>query len=139
MAAAFALLVAMALPSGTSAAGSKGAELFKSKCASCHGPDAKGQTPMGKMMKIKDLTSEEVQKQSDAELHEIIAKGKKPMPEYGSKLKKEEIDELVAYLRELGKKKSLRKNCLCRMTRTPFDGVLVIFCATPFSPPAAPA
>lgn len=103
--AAVALFVAMAMPSGTNAAGSKGAENFKSKCASCHGADAKGQTPMAKMMKIKDLTSEEVQKQSDAELRDIIAKGKKPMPEFGSKLKKEEIDDLVAYLRELAKKK----------------------------------
>jgi cytochrome c6 len=104
--AVFALVLTMALPSGTHAAsGSKGAELFKGKCAGCHGPDAKGQTSMGKMLKVKDLTSEEVQKQSDAELHEIIAKGKKPMPEYGTKLKKEEIDDIVAYLRELAKKK----------------------------------
>ncbi len=103
---AFALLLGISITSGAPPSDtSKGAELFKGKCASCHGPDAKGQTPMGKMMKVKDLTSEEVQKQTDAELHDIIAKGKKPMPEYGSKLKKEEIDGMVAYLRELGKKK----------------------------------
>jgi cytochrome c6 len=104
--AGLAVAVVMALPTGTHAAsGSTGAELFKSKCAGCHGPDAKGQTSMGKMLKVKDLTSEEVQKQSDAELHDIIAKGKKPMPAYGTQLKKEQIDDLVAYLRELAKKK----------------------------------
>jgi cytochrome c6 len=100
-----ALVMGISLALGAKPAeASKGQELFKSKCAGCHGPDGKAQTSMGKMMKIKDLGSEEVQKQSDTELHDIIAKGKKPMPAYGTQFKKEQIDELVAYLRELGKK-----------------------------------
>jgi cytochrome c6 len=104
--AGLAIILGMALPSGTNAADPpKGRELYKAKCAGCHGADAKGQTSMGKMMKVKDLTSEEVQKQSDSELHNIIAAGKKPMPAYGTQLKKEQIDELVAYLRGLAKKK----------------------------------
>lgn len=105
-AAVVALGVAMALPTGSNAAGtSKAAPLFKSKCAGCHGPDGKGQTAMGKMMKLKDLGSEEVQKLSDAEIHEIITKGKKAMPAFGTKLSKEQIDELAAYVRDFGKKK----------------------------------
>ena len=99
------LVVAMAMPSGTNAAGaSKGEELYKSKCANCHGPDAKGQTAMGKMLKLKDLGSAEVQKMSDAEIYAVIAKGKKPMKAYEGELKKADIDELVAYIRGLGKK-----------------------------------
>jgi mono/diheme cytochrome c family protein len=104
--AALAFVLFMAMPPGTHAASAtEGQELFKAHCASCHGPDGKAQTSMGKMLKIKDLSSEEVQKKSDAELHDIIAKGKKPMPAYGTQLKKEQIDDLVAYIRELGKKK----------------------------------
>jgi mono/diheme cytochrome c family protein len=94
--------VSLATPRPTEA--SKGQETFKGKCAGCHGPDGKGQTAMGKMMKLKDLGSADVQKMSDTELHDIIAKGKSAMPAFGSQLKKEQIDELVAYIRGFGKK-----------------------------------
>jgi cytochrome c6 len=82
-----------------------GAAIFKSKCAMCHGQDGSADTMMGKKMKIKDLRSEEVQKQTDAQLAEIIAKGKSPMMAYGKQLDKEKIDDVVAFIRELAKKK----------------------------------
>jgi len=82
-----------------------GTEIFKGKCAVCHGPDAKGQGPMGKSLHVPDLTSPEVQKQSDAELADTITKGKNKMPAYGDKLSKEQIGQLVAYVRDLAKKK----------------------------------
>jgi len=56
---------------------------------------------MGKSMKLKDLSSEEVQKQSDADLTTIIEKGKKPMPGYEGKVTKDQITDLVKYLRTL--------------------------------------
>ena len=58
---------------------------------------------MGKTMKVKDLGSAEVQKQSDADVATIIEKGKKPMPGYEGKLTKEQIDGLVKYVRSLKK------------------------------------
>jgi mono/diheme cytochrome c family protein len=76
---------------------------YKAKCATCHGPDGKGDTAMGKTMKVKDLGSAEVQKQSDADLTTIIEKGKKPMPGYEGKLTKEQIDSVVKYVRSLKK------------------------------------
>ena len=79
------------------------ADVFKSKCASCHGADGKGDTPAGKNMKVKDLASEDVQKQSDADLSGIIEKGKKPMPSYEGKLTKDQIDGLVKWIRTLKK------------------------------------
>ena len=82
-----------------------GEATYKSKCAMCHGPDGGGDTTMGKKMKIKDLRSAEVQKQTDAQLAEIIAKGKSPMMGYEKQLDKEKIDQLVAFIRELAKKK----------------------------------
>jgi len=76
---------------------------YKAKCATCHGPDGNGDTAMGKTMKVKDLGSAEVQKQSDADVATIIEKGKKPMPGYEGKLTKEQIDSLVKYVRSLKK------------------------------------
>ena len=76
---------------------------YKAKCATCHGPDGKGDTAMGKTMKVKDLGSPEVQKQSEADMATIIEKGKKPMPGYEGKLTKDQIDGLVKYVRSLKK------------------------------------
>jgi cytochrome c6 len=79
------------------------ADVYKSKCASCHGADGKGDTPAGKNMKIKDLASDDVQKQSDADLAGVIEKGKKPMPGYEGKIPKDQIDGLVKWIRTLKK------------------------------------
>lgn len=79
--------------------------LFTTKCAACHGKDAAGKTPMGLKLKARDLNSPEVQKATDAELRLIIAKGKAKMPAYEAKFTKEQIDGLVAYVRDLAKKK----------------------------------
>jgi cytochrome c6 len=83
----------------------EGAAIFKSKCAMCHGPDGSGKTAIGEKLNIRDLRSAEVQKQTDAELSQIVTKGKNKMPPYDGKLTKELIDQLVAYVRDLGKKK----------------------------------
>lgn len=97
-----ALLLLCATPSHAQSAGET---LFKGKCAMCHGPDGKGEVSMGKTLKVRDLTSADVQKQTDAELTEGITKGKGKMPAYGEKLSKEQIGQLVAYIRTLAKKK----------------------------------
>ena len=78
------------------------ADLFKSKCAMCHGPDGSG-SAMGKKKGAHDFTAAEVQKMSDAELTEIITNGKNKMPKYADKLKPEEIKGLVAHIRTLKK------------------------------------
>jgi cytochrome c551 len=79
------------------------ADVYKSKCASCHGADGKGDAPAGKNMKVKDLASDDVQKMSDADLAGVIEKGKKPMPGYEGKLTKDQIDGLVKWIRTLKK------------------------------------
>ena len=85
------------------AADDPGATLFKAKCAMCHGQDATGNNTMGKSLKIRDLTSPDVQKQSDADILATITKGKNKMPEYGTKLSKEQIADLEKYIRTLKK------------------------------------
>ena len=87
----------------SSAAAATGADTFKSKCATCHGPDGSGSTAMGQRLKVRDLTSPDVQKQSDADLTAIITNGKPPMPAYGKSLSSADIHELVAYIRTLAK------------------------------------
>ncbi|MEK6288441.1 MAG: cytochrome c [Acidobacteriota bacterium] len=75
------------------------AGLFKAKCAACHGSDASGNTKMGKTLKLRDLRSAAVQGQSDAQLFNIISKGKGKMPAYGKSLSQEQIHQLVAFIR----------------------------------------
>jgi cytochrome c6 len=78
-----------------------GADIFKSKCAMCHGADGKGNTSMGKAMKVRDLGSDDVQKQSDADLMNTIANGKGNMPKYDGKLTPDQIKDVVKYIRSL--------------------------------------
>jgi mono/diheme cytochrome c family protein len=80
------------------------AKLYQSKCVACHGPDGGGSTPAGKALKVTAFSDPDVQKQGDADLTAIVAKGKNKMPAYEKSLKADEIKGLVAYVRELGKK-----------------------------------
>jgi mono/diheme cytochrome c family protein len=78
-----------------------GADTFKAKCAMCHGPDGKGDTSMGKTLKLRDLGSADVQGQSDADLTNIITNGKGKMPKYDGKLTADQIKDVVKYIRTL--------------------------------------
>jgi len=99
------LSLALAIFAGPALADDAAATLFKTKCAACHGPDGAGKTPAGVAMKVRDLRSDEVQKQSDVDLTVTVTKGKNKMPGFETKLKPEEIKALVAYVRQLGKGK----------------------------------
>ncbi|HUC55631.1 MAG TPA: c-type cytochrome [Candidatus Cybelea sp.] len=77
---------------------------YKAKCAACHGPDGKGATSVGKMMKAGDFASEDVQKMSDADLTAAITSGKGKMPAYKT-LTPDQVKDLVGYVRSFGKKK----------------------------------
>lgn len=99
------LTILMLVASVASASPAPGAaELYKSKCATCHGADGTGQTAVGKSMKIRDLTSADVQKQTDADLQKIITDGKGKMTGFKSKLSVADISSLVAYIRGIAKK-----------------------------------
>lgn len=95
-----ALALGLAMPC-LSYAGDTGPEIFKSKCAMCHGPNGEGKG------KVPALGSEAVEKKSDAELKKTIENGTKTangmMPKYGDKLSSTQIDDLVKYVRSLKK------------------------------------
>jgi mono/diheme cytochrome c family protein len=99
------VFLAAALTCGTFSAPAfaAGNDLYRAKCVACHGADGSGDTPMGKKFKIRDLGSADVQKQSDEELQNIIAKGKPPMPGFDKTLDAARIQQLVAYVRTLKK------------------------------------
>ena len=96
-------LTILALPAAVRAQ-TDAAKVFKANCAVCHAADGSGNSPTGKALGAKDLKSEEVQKKTDAELAELITKGKGKMPAFGSKLSPDVINSLVAYIRQLAKK-----------------------------------
>ena len=101
--AVMAILVVLVAAFAAAQADKEGAALYKKSCAMCHGADGSGNSPMGKKMGVRDLSSADVQKQTDAQLTAIIAKGKDKMPAYGEKMKPEEIKNLVAYIKGLKK------------------------------------
>jgi mono/diheme cytochrome c family protein len=80
-----------------------GGDTFKGRCAPCHGATGAADTTMGKNLKISDLGSDDVQKKTDDDLSAIIATGKNKMPAYGAKLSKEQIVEVVKFIRTLKK------------------------------------
>jgi cytochrome c6 len=78
------------------------AKLYQGKCIACHGADGSG-SAIGKNLGAHDFHSPEVQKQSDTQLAEAIAKGRGKMPAYEKSLNPADIKALVALLRTLGK------------------------------------
>lgn len=99
VAAAFALTVGPVF-------GADGAAVYKAKCASCHGKDAKGNPAMVKMFKVDasalDLTDKGTLEKTDEALIDITNKGVRKMPAFAAKLKAEEVSAVVAYVRGLG-------------------------------------
>jgi len=94
-------VLAFAVVFSTWSLADSGADTFKAKCAMCHGADGKGETSIGKSMNIRDLGAAAVQSQSDADLTKIITDGKGKMPKYDGKLTKDQIDDVVKFIRTL--------------------------------------
>ncbi len=78
--------------------------LFKSRCALCHGADGRGKTSLGQQLKAADLHSAPVQSQSSKALHNIILHGKGNMPPFEGQLTDEQIDQVLKFVRQFGKK-----------------------------------
>jgi mono/diheme cytochrome c family protein len=96
-------LIALAMLLSTYTLADSGADAYKTKCSACHGANGAGDTMLGKNLKLRSLASAEVQKQSDDELAIIISKGKDKMPPYDRKLSKDQIGDVVKYIRSLKK------------------------------------
>jgi len=95
------LALALVLAAGPAKGDDKSASLYKAKCAVCHGPSGKGDSPAGKSMGAESFSDPKVAGKSDAQWKDVIEKGKNKMPAYGKSLKPDEIQGLVAYIRSL--------------------------------------
>ena len=98
------LAVSLVLITPAARSADDGATLYKAKCAVCHAASGDASTSIGKALKMRDLRSEEVQKQSDAQLNNITSCGKGKMPAYKDKLSEDQIKQLVSFMRLLAKK-----------------------------------
>lgn len=81
-------------------------DLYKAKCAGCHGADGKG-SAAGQKMGAPAFSSDKVQKASDAELADFIENGgpqKKASHAFASKgVSPADATKLAAYVKALGK------------------------------------
>ncbi len=95
-----AVVLGLMVPTVSFAADSA-ADVFKQKCALCHGENGAGKG------KVPALSSADVQKKSDADFKNAIEKGTKTangvMPAYGTKLSADQVEALVKYVRSLKK------------------------------------
>ena len=98
-----ALFLTLALTGFATADDAAGKNIFSSKCAICHGPSGDGKTSIGKTLNIPDFHSAAAQKMTDAEVKAIVADGKNKMPAFKGKLTDTQIDQVVDYVRHLGK------------------------------------
>ena len=86
---------------------SKDQKIYSTKCASCHGKDAKGNAGMAKMFKAEpgalNLIDEATLAKSDEELAKITTEGLGKMPAYKGKLTEADIAAIIKYLRSQSK------------------------------------
>jgi mono/diheme cytochrome c family protein len=84
-------------------AGTAGADLYKTKCAMCHGADGLAATPMAKSMKVLSFKDAAMIKAPDAQFIASTTNGKGKMPAYKGKLTDAQIKDVVSYIRTLQK------------------------------------
>jgi cytochrome c6 len=79
-------------------------DVYLDKCSVCHGQDGAGNTAKGRKLKVKNVRSPEVQKLSETEMIDIVAKGKgKDMDGFEKALGADMVKQLVTYYRSLAK------------------------------------
>lgn len=94
----------IAAMSAAALAGATAADLYKTKCVMCHGPDGSGNTVMGKKFGAQDLRSAAVQGQPDAQLAAALENGKGKMPGQKGQMSKGELKDMLGFIRSLAKK-----------------------------------
>jgi mono/diheme cytochrome c family protein len=85
----------------------KGKSIYQSKCVNCHGPEGKGDGPLGRKLKppAGNFSSPESKSKTEAELQDIIENGKPKtsMVAWKKQLKEPEIQDVLAYVLTLRK------------------------------------
>ena len=100
-----AIFIVALFASHHSFAQTSGADIFKAKCAMCHGDDGLGNTPIGKPMGVVSYKSPEALKLSNAAMTAIVKNGRNnKMPAFNGQLTDAQIKEVLLYVRTLQKK-----------------------------------
>lgn len=96
-------LIAILAPAAMAA--DAGKAVYDKSCASCHGPDGKGNPAMTKVFGEKELNiaTKEVAGKKDDELLKVIVDGKGKMPAAGKTLSKTDQKAVVEHVRSLAK------------------------------------
>jgi cytochrome c6 len=103
------LIVMCVVVGALSARAADAKESWDKNCQKCHGADGKGETTMGKKLKVKDYTDAKVQaSMKDEEMFKTIKEGKKDgdktlMKAFAETVSDAEIKDLVAYVRKFKK------------------------------------
>lgn len=106
------ILVGLSLTLSTTGFGAngdpqKGKQVFQQFCQACHGPQGKGNGPLSMTLKPPpaNLTGDMVKAKPDSELLNVIRKGKAgtQMPAWEKQLSEQQMLDVVAYVRSLGK------------------------------------
>lgn len=100
---AAAVVLLTAFMAGPALAQTSGAEIYKSKCAMCHGPDGLAATPTAKNLKVISFKAPEKIKATDAQFIASTRDGKGRMPGYKDKLTDAQIKAVTAFVRTLQK------------------------------------
>ena len=103
IAAGITMLVLMAAPFATAFAQAPGADVYKSKCQSCHGAEGTPNPGIAKAMGVKPANDPSVKAISEAQMIEDTTNGKGKMPAFKSKITDAQIKDSVEYFRSLGK------------------------------------
>ncbi len=101
------LILLQPVPSQAAGDPTKGKAIYEQRCATCHGPQGKGDGPTGKMLKppAADFTSTASKKKSEADLRQVIENGKTgtAMVPWKTQISEADIDNVLAYLNTLRK------------------------------------
>jgi mono/diheme cytochrome c family protein len=93
------------LPAVAMADTAAGKAVYDKTCASCHGPDGRGNASKAKLLKLDpeklNLGRDEVASQTRDEKKAITSDGTEKMPAYAKKLQPAELDAVLDYTMEL--------------------------------------
>jgi mono/diheme cytochrome c family protein len=93
------ILAALTLLAGAHAFADPGADLFKAKCVACHGPEGKGDSPVGKALGVKSLSGTKL---APAEIEKIVTEGKPGTKMVAVKgLSPEQVKAVAAFVKTL--------------------------------------
>jgi mono/diheme cytochrome c family protein len=100
-------LVSVLALSGVVAVAEDAGKIYDSKCATCHGADARGAEAKTKSLKVEmallDLLDKDSMAKTEQQWIDITKNGDKKMPKYAGKIPDEDIAAVVKFVRAKAK------------------------------------